>query len=188
MLSAVCSVITQSSCQYTHQGPRSSCSAELLIRSVGCLRFVVLQLLRVLVLSGFRTKKLLRRKQQTSVLLRTNNTIVKDLFKFMLLLSVLFHQSCPSFDGMRRRQHKPPSSPEQRIFPLIFIATIRQIFGLLPLLLMCIWGQFFPSWIPFEQSNFSLRLQPHSLIEPDWSDLRDLNFDYTIQCFQELVV
>ena len=25
------------------------------------------------------------------------------------------------------RQHKPPSSPEQRIFPLIFIATIPQI-------------------------------------------------------------
>ena len=37
--------------------------------------------------------------------------------------------------------------------------------------------QFFPSWIPFEHSNFSLRLQPHSPIKPDWSDLRDLNFD-----------
>ena len=75
------------------------------------------------------------------------------------------------------RQHKPPSSPEQRIFPLIFIATIRQIFCLSPLLLMRIWCQFFPSWIPFEHSNFSLRLQPHSPIKPDWSDLRDLNFD-----------
>ena len=42
---------------------------------------------------------------------------------------------------------------------------------------MCIWCQFFPSWIPFEHSNFSLRLQPHSPIKPDWSDLRDLNFD-----------
>ena len=75
------------------------------------------------------------------------------------------------------RQHKPPSSPEQRIFPLIFIATIRQIFCLSPLLLMRIRCQFFPSWIPFEHSNFSLRLQPHSPIKPDWSDLRDLNFD-----------
>ena len=37
------------------------------------------------------------------------------------------------------RQHKPPSSPEQRIFPLLFIATIRQIFCLSPLLLMLIW-------------------------------------------------
>ena len=75
------------------------------------------------------------------------------------------------------RQHKPPSSPEQRIFPLIFIATIRQIFCLSPLLLMRIWCQFFPSWIPFEHSNFSLRLQPHSPIKTDWSDLRDLNFN-----------
>ena len=48
---------------------------------------------------------------------------------------------------------------------------------LLPLLLMRIWCQFFPSWIPFEHSKFSLRLQPHSPIKPDWSDLRDLNFD-----------
>ena len=75
------------------------------------------------------------------------------------------------------RQYKPPSSPEQRIFPLIFIAKIRQIFCLLPLLLMRVRCQFFPSWIPFEHSNFSLRLQPHSPIKPDWSDLRDLNFD-----------
>ena len=44
-------------------------------------------------------------------------------------------------------------------------------------LTMRIWCQFFPSWIPFEHSNFSLRLQPHSPIKPDWSDLRDLNFD-----------
>ena len=33
------------------------------------------------------------------------------------------------------QQHKPPSSPEQRIYPLIVIATIRQIFCLSPLLL-----------------------------------------------------
>ena len=68
-------------------------------------------------------------------------------------------------------------SPERSIFPLIFIATIRQIFCVSPLLLLRIRCQFFPSWIPFEHSNFSLRLQPHSPIKPDWSDLRDLNFD-----------
>ena len=44
----------------------------------------------------------MRHKQQTSGLLRTaNNTIVKCFFKFMPLVSVSFHQSCPSFDGIR---------------------------------------------------------------------------------------
>ena len=62
-------------------------------------------------------------------------------------------------------------------FPLTFIATIQQIFCLSPLLLMRIWCQFFPSRIPFEHSNFSLRLQPHSFIKTDWSDLQDLNFN-----------
>ena len=39
-------------------------------------------------------------KQQTSGRLRTaNNTTVKCFFKFMV--SVSFHQSCPSFDGIR---------------------------------------------------------------------------------------
>ena len=47
-------------------------------------------------------------------------------------------------------QHTPPSSPQQRIFPLIFITPIRQIFCLSPFLLMRIWCQFFPSWIPFD--------------------------------------
>ena len=43
-----------------------------------------------------------RHKQQTSGRLRTaNNTIVKCFFKFMPLVSVSFHQSCPSFDGIR---------------------------------------------------------------------------------------
>ena len=43
-----------------------------------------------------------RHKQQTSGRLRTaNNTIVKCFFKFMPLASVSFHQSCPSFDGIR---------------------------------------------------------------------------------------
>ena len=78
------------------------------------------------------------------------------------------------------RQHKLPSFPEQRIFPLIFIATIWQIFCLSPLLLMHIWCQFFPSWILFEHTNVSLRLQPHSPIKLYWSDLWDLNFDYSM--------
>ena len=54
---------------------------------------------------------------------------------------------------------------EQRIFPLIFISTIRQIFCLTPLLLMRIWCQIVPLWIPFEPYNFSFRLQPNSPIE-----------------------
>ena len=120
-----------------------------------------------------------RHKQQTSGCLRTvNNTIVKCFFQIhapgkCFISSIMSKFSWYTF----HRQHKPPSSPEQRIFPLIFIATIRQIFCLSPLLLMRIWCQFFPSWIPFEHSNFSLRLQPHSPIKPDWSDLGDLNFD-----------
>ena len=64
-----------------------------------------------------------------------------------------------------------------RIFPLIFIAMIQQIFCLSPHLLMRIRCQFFPSWIPFEHSKFSLTLQPHSPIKTDWSDLQDLNFN-----------
>ena len=43
-----------------------------------------------------------KHEQQTSGRLRTaNNTIVKCFFKFMTLVSVSFHQSCPSFDGIR---------------------------------------------------------------------------------------
>ena len=60
-------------------------------------------------------------KQQTSGrFLTANNTIVKCFFKFMPLVSVSFHQSCPKFWWYAfYRQHKAPSSPEQRIFPLI---------------------------------------------------------------------
>ena len=90
----------------------------------------------------------MRHKQQTSGRLRTaNNTIVKCFFKFMPLVSVSFHQSCPSFDGI----HSIVSTSRQVLlskeyyFPLIFIATIRQIFCLSPLLLMRIRCQFFPS-------------------------------------------
>ena len=64
---------------------------------------------------------------------------------------------------------------EQRIFSLIFISTIRQIFCLPPLLLMRTWCQIVPLWIPFEHSNFSFRLKPHSP-----KILQDLNFDYNI--------
>ena len=121
----------------------------------------------------------MRHKQQTSGRLRTaNNTILKCFFQ------IHAPGKCFSSSIMSKfwwytfhRQHKSPSSPEQRIFPLIFIATIRQIFCLSPLLLMHIRCQFSPSWIPFEHSNFSLRLQPHSPIKPDWSGIRDLNFD-----------
>ena len=77
------------------------------------------------------------------------------------------------------RQHRPPISPEQRIFPLIFIATIRQIFCLSRLMLMHTRCQLSPSWIPFEHFNFSWRRHPHSPIKPDWTDLRDLNIYYT---------
>ena len=121
----------------------------------------------------------MRHKQQTSGRLRTaNNTIVKCFFQIHAPGKCFISSIMSKFWWYTfHRQHKPPSSPEQRIFPLIFIATIRQIFCLSPLLLMSIRCQFFPSWIPFEHSNFSLRLQPHSPIKPDWSDLRDLNFD-----------
>ena len=119
-------------------------------------------------------------KQQTSGHLRTANN--NDSEMFFQIRGKCFISSIMSKFWWHTfyRQHKPPkppSSPEERIFPLIFIATIRQIFCLSPLMLMRIWCQFFPSWIPFEHSNFSLRLQPHSPIKPAWSDLRDLTFD-----------
>ena len=77
---------------------------------------------------------LTRHKQQTSGrLLRANNTIVKlnVFFKFMPLVSVSFHKSCPSFDGMRSIDNTSRQVfLSKKIFPLIFIATIRQIFCL----------------------------------------------------------
>ena len=80
----------------------------------------------------------IRHKQQTSGRLRmANNTIVKRFLKFMppgkcFISSIMSKFWWYAF----HRQHKLPSSPEQRIFPRIFTATIRQIFCLSPLLLM----------------------------------------------------
>ena len=120
-----------------------------------------------------------RHKQQTSGRLWTaNNTTVKCFFQIHTPGKCFISSIMSKFWWYTfHRQHKLPSYPEQRIFPLIFIAMIRQIVCLLPLLLMRIWCQLFPLWIPFEHSNFSLRLHPHSPIKPDWSDLWDLNFD-----------
>ena len=127
----------------------------------------------------------MRHKQQTSGRLwMANYTIVRCFFQIHLhahgkglISSIMSKFWWYAF----HRQHKLPSSPEQRIFPLIFISTIRQIFCLPSLLLMHLWCQSFSSWILFEHSDFSLRLQSHSPITLDWSDLRDLNFD-CIQC------
>ena len=51
--------------------------------------------------------------------------------------SVSFHQSSLGLDGMHSINNGSPQVMfEQRIFPLIFISMIQQIFCLLPLLLM----------------------------------------------------
>ena len=70
-----------------------------------------------------------RHKQQTSGRLRTaNNTIVKCFFQIHAPGKCFISSIMSKFWWYTfHRQHKPPSSPEQRIFPLIFIATIRQI-------------------------------------------------------------
>ena len=90
-------------------------------------------------------------KQQTSGrFLTVNNTIVKCFFQIHAPGKCFISSIMSKFWWYAfHRQHKPPSSPEQRTFPLIFIATIRQIFCLSSLLLMRIWYQFFPSWILF---------------------------------------
>ena len=109
------------------------------------------------------------RRFQTSGRLRKNNWILKG-FQIHVPGKCFVSSIMSKFWWyVFHRQHKPLSSPQQRIFPLIFIATIRQIFCLSPLLLMCIRCQFFASWIPFEHFNFSLRLQPHYIpIKTDW--------------------
>ena len=88
------------------------------------------------------------------------------------MVSVSFHQSCLGFDGMHAIDNASRQVTfEQRIFPRIFISTIRQIFCLTPLLLMHPWYQIVPLWIPFEQSNFSFSLQPHKSTESHWTRL-----------------
>ena len=80
--------------------------------------------------------------------------------------SVSFHQSRLGLDGMRSINNGCPQVIfEQRIFPLIFISTIQQLFCLSPLLLMHIWCQIAPLWVLFECSICSFRLQPQSPIE-----------------------
>ena len=119
-----------------------------------------------------------RHKQETSSCLRTaNNTIVKCSFKFMPLVSVSFHQSCPSFDGMRsidntsrqvllRKESDLHCNDSTNLLSLATSANayLESILSIVN--------------IPFEHFNFSLTLQPHSPIKPEWSDLWDLNFDW----------
>ena len=123
-----------------------------------------------------------RHKQQTSGRLwAANNTTVKCFFQIhtsgkCFISSIMSKCWWHTF----HRQHKPPkppSSPEQGLFSLIFIATIRQIFCLSPLMLMRIWCQFFFIVNTVWTLQLLFRLQPHSPIKPDWSDLWDLNFD-----------
>ena len=71
----------------------------------------------------------MRYENGTSGHLRTNNNNSERFFKFMPQVSVSFHQSCPGFDGMRAIDNVSREVLfEQRIFPLIFISTIRQMF------------------------------------------------------------
>ena len=80
--------------------------------------------------------------------------------------SVSFHQSCLGLDGMCSIDNASPKILfEQRIFPLIFISRIQQVFCLSPPLLMHIWCQIAPLWVLFERSICSFKLQPQSPIE-----------------------
>ena len=80
--------------------------------------------------------------------------------------SVSFHQSRLGLDGMRSINNGCPQVIfEQRIFPLIFISTIQQVFCPSPPLLMHIWCQIAPLWVLFERSICSFKLQPQSPIE-----------------------
>ena len=120
-------------------------------------------------------------KQQTSSRLRTANNTIINCFVQIHAPGKCFISSIMSkfWWYAFQRQHKPPSSPEQRIIissdlycngstDLLSLATSANVY------LMSI----FPLWIPFEHSNFSFRRQPHSPIKPDWSDVRDPNFDF----------
>ena len=52
-------------------------------------------------------------------------SIAKGFLKFMPLVSVSFHQSCPGLDGMRSIDNASRQVLfKQRIFPLIITSTI----------------------------------------------------------------
>ena len=89
----------------------------------------------------------MRHKQQTSGRLgKANNTIVKCFFQIHVPGKCFISSIMSKFGWyVFHQQQKPLSSPEQGIFPLIFIATIGQIFCLSSLLLICIRCQFFAS-------------------------------------------
>ena len=94
---------------------------------------------------------------QTSGRLRAKNNNSERFFYFHAPGKCQLHQSSPGLDGMRSIDNAGRQVLfEQRIFPLIFISTIRQIFCLSPLLLMRIECQIGPLWIPFEHTNFLL--------------------------------
>ena len=82
--------------------------------------------------------------------LRTNNNSSKRFSKFMPLVYVSFHQSCPGFDGMRSVLFQ-----QRRLFPMLFFSTIRQIFCLSLLLLMRPWC---PSNLSFVNTAGTLQL------------------------------
>ena len=120
-----------------------------------------------------------RHKQQTSGRLwAANNTTVKCFFQIHTPGKCFISSIMSKFWWYTfHRQHKPPSSPEQRIFPLIFTATIRLVsIRLSLLLLMRIWCQFFPLWIPFEHFNFSLRLYQIEVTSETWTSIVSRQF------------
>ena len=119
-----------------------------------------------------------RHKQQTSGRLQmANNTIVKCFFQIYAAGKYFISSIMSKFWWYTfHRQHKLPIKilllSKEYYFPLIFIAMIWQIFCLSPLLLMRIWCQFCPSWMPFEHSNFFLRLQPHDhMTSETWTSI-----------------
>ena len=88
-------------------------------------------------------------------------------------VSVSFRQSCPALYGMRSTDNASRQVRfEQRIFPLIFILTFRQIVCPQLLLLMRI---YFVNTVWTLQLFFKI-----TAIKFYWSDLKELIFDYTI--------
>ena len=121
----------------------------------------------------------MRHNQQTSGQLQTpNNTIVKGFFRFMSLVSVSFHQSCPSFDGLRSIDNtsRQVLLSKECYFDLhcndstnlLSLATSVNAY------LMSILSIVNTDWT---LQLVSLRLQPQSPIKLYLSDVRDLNFN-----------